>query len=256
MLLTIDIGNTHILLGLYRNKKLISHWRISTRKNLTGDNYSVTLKSLFPFEKVKGTIICSVVPYLREQFKELFKKNLKLEPVIVRDELDLGITLDYENKKEIGADRIANAVGAYYLYKKGCIIVDLGTAITFDVVSPEGRYSGGAIAPGVEISSEALFVNADLLNPVSIEKLDFGIGKNTTESLQIGIIHGFASMIEGMTEKFKKKINFEPLIILTGGDAYNISKAVNFSHVVNPFLTLEGLRIIYERNSPTKSRNK
>ncbi len=163
--------------------------------------------------------------------------------------MDIGITLDYENKKEIGADRIANAVGAYYLYKKGCIVVDLGTAITFDVISPKGSYSGGAIAPGIGTSSKALFESADLLHPVNLEKRNFGIGKNTAESLQIGIIHGFASMIEGMIEKFKKKLNFTPLIILTGGDAAKISKVVNFPHIVNPFLILEGLRIIYERNS-------
>lgn len=249
MILTIDIGNTNILIGLYRNRKLVSHWRISTQKNLTGDDYGGILKNLFPFEKVEGAIICSVVPYLKEQFKELFKKNLKLDPVIVEYELDLGITLDYENKKEIGADRIASAVGAYYLYKKGCIIVDLGTAITFDVISPKGSYLGGVIAPGIGISSKALFANADLLHPVNLEEKDFVIGKNTTESLQIGIIHGFISMIEGMVEKFKKKLNFTPLIILTGGEATKISKAVKFSHITNLFLTLEGLRIIYKRNS-------
>ncbi len=153
----VDIGNTNILIGLYKNRKLVSHWRINTQKKLTGDNYGVIFKNLFPFEKVNGAIICSVVAYLKEQFKKLFKKNLKLEPVIVGCELDIGITLDYENKKELGADRIANAVGAYYLYKKGCIVVDLGTAITFDVVSPKGRYSGGAIAPGIGTSSKALF---------------------------------------------------------------------------------------------------
>lgn len=252
MILTIDIGNTNILIGLYKNRKLVSHWRISTQKNLTGDDYGVVLKNLFPFEKVEGVIICSVVPYLKEQFKELFKKKLKLDPVIVGYELDLGITLDYENKKEIGADRIANAVGAYCLYKRGCIVVDLGTAITFDVISPKGGYSGGAIAPGIGISSKTLFARADLLHPVNLEKRDFVIGKNTTESLQVGIIHGFASMIEGMIGKFKKKLNFAPFIILTGRDADKISNVVKFSHITDPFLTLEGLRIIYERNSTNK----
>lgn len=252
MILTVDIGNTKILIGLYKNGKLVSHKRISTQKNLTADDYGLILKNLFPLEKVEGAVICSVVTCLKERFKKLFEKNLKFDPVIVGYKLDLGITLDYENKKGIGADRIANAVGAYYLYKKGCIIADLGTAITFDVISPKGIYSGGAIAPGIGTSAKALFSNTDLLHPVKLEEKDFAIGKNTTENLQIGIIHGFASMIEGMVEKFKKKLNFAPLVILTGGDADKISNIVKFSHITNPFLTLEGLRIIYERNSANK----
>lgn len=250
MILTINIGNTNIHLGLYRNKKLVSHRQIKTQKNLTPDDYSGILKKILPLKDIEGVIICSVVASLTKQFQKLSQKYLKLEPIILGDDLNLGLKLDYK-KKELGADRIANAVGAYYLYKKGCIIVDLGTAITFDVVSPKGIYLGGAIAPGIGISSKALFSSADLLKPVNLKEIKFAIGKNTTENLQIGILHGFASMLNGMTDKFKKKLNFTPLIILTGGDANKISKVVNFPHIVNPFLTLEGLRIIYERNSKT-----
>ena len=248
MILAIDIGNTNIMMGLYKDKGLVSCWRICTQKNLTADDYSVILKNLLPFKKIKGVIISSVVPLLRNEFRKLFKKNLELEPMIVSCELNIGITLDEENKKEIGADRIADAVGAHYLYKKGCIVVDLGTAITFDVVSPEGKHLGGAISPGIETSIHALFEKADLLHPISLEETDFLIGRNTTESLQIGIIYGFASLVEGMIEKIREKINFLPLVVLTGGEAHRISKKIKCPHILNPILTLEGLRIIYERH--------
>lgn len=248
MILTIDIGNTNISIGLYKNNQLISTKWIKTQKNLKSNDCLNILKKNFPTEKPQGVIICSVVPYLTEQFKELFIKNFNLEPIILRHNLNLGIKFDYENKETLGSDRIANVVAAYHLYKKGCIVIDLGTAITFDVISPEGIYLGGAIAPGIETSSKALFASADLLKPVEIKNKEFRIGKNTTESLQIGIIHGFASMLEGMVENFKGKIEFTPLIILTGGDAEKMGEKVNFSHIVNLFLTLEGLRIIYEKN--------
>ena len=248
MILTVDIGNTNTHIGLYKNRKLVSHWQIKTQKNLNCDNYSVILKKTLPLKDLEGIVICSVVASLIKQFQRLFKKNSKLESIIVGEKLDLGIKSDYK-KKELGADRIANAVGAYYLYKKGSIIVDLGTAITFDVVSPKGIYLGGAIAPGIGISSKALFSSTDLLKPINLKAQKFEICKNTTKNLQIGILHGFASMLDGMIDKFKKELNFKPLIILTGGDAERTSKMVNFTHIVNPFLTLEGLRIIYERNT-------
>ncbi len=248
MILTVNIGNTNIHIGLYKNKKLVSHWQFKTQKNITYENYSVLLRKIIPSQNLEGVIICSVVASLTKQFQKLFKKNFKLNPVIVEDNLDLGLKLDYENKK-LGADRIANAVGAYYLYKKGCIVIDLGTAITFDIVSPKAIYLGGAIAPGIGTSSKALFSSTDLLKPVNLKCRKFTIGKNTTENLQIGILHGFASMLDGMIEKFKKKLNFKPIVILTGGDTNKISKLINFPHIVNPFLTLEGLRIISERNT-------
>lgn len=256
MILAIDIGNSHIVMGVYKRKELVSHWRISTQKNLTGDDYGVTLANLIPLKELKGIIICSVVPYLESEFTEWFKRNTDLEPILLTKDLDIGITLDYENKQEIGADRIANAVGAYYLYRKGCLIVDLGTAITFDLISKEGTYLGGAIAPGIEISSQALFASADLLHPISIEFPLSIVGKNTTESVRIGILYGFTSMIEGMITRFKEKINFIPLIVLTGGWAQKISKVLKSPHKVNLFLTLEGLRILYERNRPPASNHK
>ena len=248
MLLTIDIGNTNILIGLYKNGKLIFHKRIKVKKNLTCKNYANILKKNLPSGNLEGAIICSVVPSLEKQFKKIFKQYFKLEPIIIGENLNFGIKLNYK-KGQLGSDRIANAIAAYHLYKKGCIVIDLGTAVTFDIISPKGVYLGGAIVPSIGISSRALFSSASLLKPVKLKLKKFAIGKNTTENLQIGILHGFASMIDGMISKFKKELKFKPLVILTGGDAGKMSKIINFPHIVIPFLTLEGLRIIYERNS-------
>ncbi|MCK4904857.1 type III pantothenate kinase [bacterium] len=247
MLLAINIGNTNINMGLFANKKLVSCVQIQTQKKPTANYYKAVLKNLSPFKNIEAIAICSVVASLTNPFQKLLKKHLKLKSIIVKEDLNLGIRLNYK-KKQLGADRIANTVGAYCLYKKGCIIIDTGTAITFDIVSPKGVYLGGAIAPGIGISSKALFSNTSLPNIQNLNNTKFTIGKNTNENLQIGILHGFAYMIEGMLNKFKKKLNFKPLIILTGGDAKKISKMVKFSHIVNPYLTLEGIRIIYEEN--------
>jgi type III pantothenate kinase len=247
MFLALNIGNTNIHMGLFANKKLVSSFKIQTQKNPTANYYKAFFKTLSPLKNIEAVAICSVVASLTKPFQKLFKKHFKLEPIVIKENLTLGIKLNYK-KNRLGADRIANAVGAYYLYKKGCIVIDLGTAITFDIVSPKGTYLGGAIAPGIGISSKALFSNTSLPNIQNLNDTKFAIGKNTNENLQIGIFYGFASMLEGMTNKFKKQLNFKPLIILTGGDAKKISKMVNFSHIVNPFLTLEGIRIIYERN--------
>lgn len=251
MILTIDIGNTNIHLGLYNGRKLVSHRLIRTQKDLTADSYGLIFKKLLPVKKVDGVIICSVNPSLERQFRALFKKHWKLETIIVKDDLDLGLKLNYENKK-LGADRIANVVAAYHLHKKGCMVIDLGTAITFDVVSPAGIYLGGAIAPGIGISSQALFSNTALLKPISLRERKFTIGKTTTESLQVGILYGFTSMLDGMIGRFKKELKFKPLIILTGGEAAKISKLIKSPHILYPFLTLEGLRIIREKNTTNR----
>lgn len=259
MFLAVNIGNTNVQMGLFANKKLVCCIVFPTCKKPANNYYKAVLENLSQFKNIEAVAICSVVASLTKPFQKLFRKHFKVEPLVIparfnvkhaggKEDLNLGIKLNYK-KKELGADRIANAVGAYYLYKKECIVVDLGTAITFDVISPKGVYLGGAIAPGMGISSKALFSNTSLPGIKNLKNTEFAIGKNTNQNLQIGILHGFASMLEGMLDKFKKKLNFTPLIILTGGDAAKISKAVNFPHITNPFLTLEGLRIIYERNS-------
>jgi len=248
MLLAIDIGNSNIVLGIFKGNQLVSHHRISTQKKATCDEYTVILKSLLSLDKIKGIVICSVVPSLLDKFKLLSEKVLHLQPLVVNSEIDTGLTIKYEKIEEVGADRITTGVGAYSFYKQGAIVVDLGTAITFDIISNEGEYLGGVIAPGIEISARALFEQADLLSPIPLEIGGDLIGKNTTKSIQSGLFYGFTSMIEGMVSKLKKKVDFSPVVILTGGWATRISKIINIDHQVKPFLTLEGLRIIYERN--------
>ena len=248
MILAVDIGNSNIVLGLYKGDQLVSHHCISTQKKATCDEYAVLLKGLLCLDKIKGVVICSVVPSLLDKFQLLCEKVLHLQPLVLNSKVDTGLTINYENAGEVGADRIANGVGAYFFYKRGAIVVDLGTAVTFDLISNQGEYLGGAIAPGLEISAQALFEKADLLHPVSLEISDDIIGKNTTESIQSGIFYGFASMIEGMVSKLKKRVDFSPIVVLTGGWATKISKIINIEHQIQPFLTLEGLRIIYEQN--------
>ncbi|MDD5454398.1 MAG: type III pantothenate kinase [Candidatus Ratteibacteria bacterium] len=247
MFLAVNIGNTNIQMGLFADKKLVFRISFAACKTPIDNYYKAIVKTLSQFENIKAVAICSVVASLTKLFQKSFKKYFKTEPLIIRGELNLGIKLNYK-KGQLGADRIANAVAAHYLYKRGCIVVDIGTAMTFDIISPKGIYLGGAITPGIGISSEALFSNTSLPEIKNFGNIKFAIGKNTNENLQVGILYGFGSMIEGMLDKFKKKINFKPLIILTGGDADKISKIVNFPHIIDPFITLEGIRIIYERN--------
>ncbi len=248
MFLAINIGNTNVQMGLFTGKKLICCIVFPTCKTPKNNYYKTIGRTLSQFKNIEAVAICSVVASLTKSFQELFKKYFKIEPFIIREDLNLGIKLNYR-KNQLGADRIANAVGAYYLYKKGCIVVDLGTAITFDVISPKGVYLGGAIAPGIGISSKALFSSTSLPVVNTTRNTKFAICKSTNENLQIGILHGFASMLDGMLGKFKKKLNFKPLIILTGGDADKISKSLDSANSVSPFITLEGVRIIYERNT-------
>ena len=267
MFLAVNIGNTNIQMGLFSGKKLICCLVFPTFKKPKRNYYKAIRQNLSQFKNIEAIAICSVVPSLTKPFQKLFKKYLKIDPLIITEKLNLGIKLNYK-KNQLGADRIANAVGAHYLYKKGCIVVDLGTAITFDVISSKGAYLGGAIAPGIDISSKALFSGTNLPEIKNLDNTKFAIGKNTSENLQIGILFGFSSMIEGILDKFKKELKSRivrragarvkprivrragarALIILTGGDAALISKKTNFSHIVNPFITLEGIRIIYEKN--------
>ncbi len=248
MLLAVNIGNTNVQMGLFVNKKLACCIVFPTCKKPANNYYKAIWENLSQFKNIEAVAICSVVTSLTKPLRKLLKKHLKIEPLIVSENLDLGIKLNYK-KKELGVDRIANAVAAYHLYKKGCIVVDFGTAITFDVISPGGVHLGGAIAPGLGSSVKALFSNTSLPEINNLEDTNFAIGKNTAKNLKVGILHGFASMVKGLVEEFKKEIKFKPFIILTGGDANKISKISKFPHSINPFLTLDGIRIIYERNS-------
>ncbi|MFH1239138.1 MAG: type III pantothenate kinase [bacterium] len=271
MLLVIDIGNTNIVLGLFAEKaigqqgknkphpvntpgeRLITHWRISTDKFKTADEYGPQILELFHYAglnptEVREMVISSVVPSLVGTFEQLSKAYFKREPFVFRIATDSGMPVRYDNPKEVGTDRVANAFAAFHLYKKAAIIVDFGTATTFDVVTAKGEYAGGVIVPGMGISAEALSRAASKLPYVELVKPKKTLGKNTIESMQSGLIYGTVGQVNQIIKQLKKEIGGQPLIIATGGYAKLIGPEIKSIKIINPTLTLEGLALIYERN--------
>lgn len=257
MVLVIDIGNTNIVLGTYKQKKLLAEWRLSTDLLRTADEYGIQVINLFEASKleismVKGVIVSSVVPSIMYSIEHMIRKYFKIDPVIVGPGIKTGVNIKYDNPKEVGADRIVNAVGAHYIYKKALIIIDFGTATTFCALRRNGDYLGGAICPGIKISSEALFQKAAKLPRVELVKPSNVIGKNTIASMQAGIVYGYIGQVDYIVTKIKNEMQQngegEPLVVATGGLAKLISEETKNVDIVNPFLTLEGLRIIYEKN--------
>ena len=252
MLLAIDIGNTHTVLGIYQKNRLKEYFRVTSNHALTVDECGILLKQLFSdYGQIKDVIICSVVPPLTPVYQKMSRKFLKSDPLVVTVNLPLDIKILYDDPSQVGADRIANAVAGYQIYGGPIIIVDLGTATTFDVVSEKGEYLGGAIAPGVETSSVNLFRRAAQLFKISLEKPRAVIGKNTEDSLRSGIIFGSVSQIDGIVLRIKKElkqkygIKTEPKVIATGGLADVIAGESQTVQKVDSTLTLEGLRRIY-----------
>ena len=253
MLLCIDIGNTNIKLGLYKGEKLVTHWRIYTNENKLSDEYSVLVLSLFESENVDkdeidGCAISSVVPELTIAFRDLVKRHLNLEPVIVGNVKRPVIHINADNPKEVGPDLIANAVGAVSLYGAPCIVIGFGTATTFSAVSASGDFEGVAIAPGIITAASSLFEAGAMLPAVDLHKPEKVIGKNTILSLQSGLIFGFAGLVEGLVARLKKELGGEAKVVATGGLANLIADEVTCIDAVEPELTLLGLRIIYEKN--------
>ncbi len=254
MLLAVDIGNTHTVLGVFRRDKLIDHFRITSNHGLTVDECGITVRQLFPdYRKLKDAVICSVVPPLTPIYQEMSRKFLNIDPLLVRWDLPLGIEILYDDPTQVGADRIANAVAVYEIYGGPAIIVDLGTATTFDVISERGEYLGGAIAPGLETSSMNLFNRAAQLFKISLERPEKAIGKSTEESLRSGIFFGAVAQIDGIVERIRAelkkrhKMKGQPKVIATGGLAGLISNESKTIQKVHPTLTLEGLRMIHRR---------
>jgi type III pantothenate kinase len=252
MLLAIDIGNTHTVLGVFRKDKLVDHFRVTSNRALTVDECGVLVKQLFPGHgRVKDVIICSVVPPLTPVYQEMSRKFLNIDPVLVHWNLPLGIIILYDDPSQVGADRIANAVAAYQIFGGPAIVVDLGTSTNFDVISEKGEYLGGAIAPGVETSSLHLFQRAAQLSKVSLEKPKSAIGSSTEESLRSGIIFGCVGQIDGIVNRIKEELKKKhgarkkPKVIATGGLADLIAKESSTIGQVYPTLTLEGLRRIH-----------
>ncbi|HHP50512.1 MAG TPA: type III pantothenate kinase [Moorella mulderi] len=252
MLLAVDIGNTQILLGLYQGSTLLGHWRLATDTRKTRDEYFLLLRALthqegFILENLEAVSLASVVPPLTVLWKEVFR-SLGC-PVHLLDPQESPLPLLVDNPREVGADRIANALAAHRKYGGYTVVVDFGTATTFDVISPEGEYLGGAIAPGIMVSWEALLQKASRLAQVDLDIPPGVIGKNTVSSLQSGFIFGFASLTEGMLERIGQELGCPFKRVLTGGLSYLMAPLLKEEAAVEPFLTLEGLRIFYEEMS-------
>lgn len=254
MLLVFDIGNSNMVLGAYEGDKLLKHWRISTDRQKTGDEYGMLINNLFTFQgltikDIDAIIISSVVPPLVVPLTKMCKRYFHIEPLVVGPGIKTGIRLKYENPREIGADRIVNAVGAYEQFGGPLIIVDFGTATTFCAIAANGDYLGGAIAPGIGIASEALFQRAAKLPRIELVTPKTVICRNTVTSMQSGIIFGFTGQVDEIVRRMKEELGSDAKVIATGGLANLIAKQSKTIDRVEHFLTLNGLRILYERNS-------
>lgn len=253
MILTVDVGNTNIVMGVFEGDKLLVDWRISTQHHRTADEYGMLLNDLFShahidLHRIDGTIISSVVPSAVLPLEKMTHKYLHLKPLIIGPGIRTGMNIHYDNPREVGADRIVNGVAAYEIYGGPLIVVDFGTATTFDVISAKGDYMGGIIAPGIGIATEALFQRAAKLPRVEMIKPRQVIGKNTISSMQSGIFYGFVGQVDGIINRIKQEVGQEILVVATGGLAELIYGESQQIEKINLLLTLEGLRIIYERN--------
>lgn len=254
MLLVIDVGNTNIVLGVYANDVLAGDWRIRTQIGRTADEYGMLIKDLLGYAGMKlsditGIAISNVVPPAMQALLETCRKYFSLDPFVVNSDDESGIEILYKPKSAVGADRIVNAVATYSLYGGPAIVVDLGTATTFDAISSDGKYLGGAIAPGIGISMEALFRAASRLPRIDLTRPPSPIGTTTENSIQAGILYGFVGQVDGIVGQFRKELGDEAKVIATGGLAELIGSESKTIEVVDQLLTLKGLRLMYERRS-------
>ena len=256
MLLAIDIGNTNTVWGVFDGPQLLADWRMGTDLAKTTDEYAILLldllrvKNILP-DRVDGVILSSVVPPLTPLFEELAERYLHRIPLLVSSELDTGLTIRYENPREVGSDRIVNAAAAYRLYGGPLIIVDFGTATTFCAVTAHGEYLGGAIAPGLRISAEALFARTAKLPKVELTRPKSVIGRDTVTSMQSGLIFGYAGLVDEIVGRIQLELGLNCFVLATGGLAGLIAPESRTIREVRPNLTLEGLALLYALNSPS-----
>lgn len=253
MLLVIDVGNTNTSLGVFKGSELCAQWRLSTHRSQTADEYGILTRNLFSlggigFGEIRAMMVSSVVPTLNAVIQEMAERYFHLNPYFLGPGMKTGMAIHYDNPLEVGADRIADSVAAFEKYGGPCIVLDFGTAITFDAISEKGEYLGGVIAPGVGISAEALFARAARLPRVEIREPQRVIGTNTVASMQAGLFYGAVGLVDGVLDRMFAVLGPKTRVVATGGQAEFLASALKHKPPVDPFLTLEGLRIIYGRN--------
>ncbi len=254
MVFVMDVGNTNIVLGVYKEDELIAHWRLSTNRQATADEYGMIIRNLFSYHEldantIHAVIISSVVPPLIESLEKMTHQYFGLKPLIVGPGIETGMRILYDNPNEVGADRIVNAVAGHEKYGGPLVVVDFGTATTFCAINDEGDYLGGAIVPGIGISMEALFQKAAKLPRIELTKPKTVIGRNTVSSMQSGIIFGYAGLVDKMVKRMKNEMGSGACVVATGGQSELIASESETIEKVDTYLTLEGLLLLYKKNT-------
>ncbi len=260
MLFTIDIGNTSINMGLFQGEQLVNAWRLMSGIDRSSDEYGSLIYSLLqhhgvPVSSIKGAVLCSVVPPLVPVFEEVCSKYLETEVLVVAPGIKTGLRLLVDNPRELGPDRVANVVAGTKLYGKPLVVIDFGTATTFDVVSAEGDFLGGAIAPGITIASEALFTRTAVLPRIELLRPRHAIGRGTVSAMQSGIIFGYIGLIQNILKEITAELQSKPVVVATGGYADKFAEQVPEIDISNPDLSLTGLRMIYDMNMADHERD-
>ena len=253
MLLAVDIGNTNVTLGIFEGENMRATWRMATDINQMGDEYAASLLTLLAHNgiktsEIKEAAMCSVVPPLVGTFEDLLRRYFKTQAVVVRPGVKTGVRIVYPNPREVGADRIVNCAAAHHLYRGPVIVVDMGTGTTFDIVSKEGEFIGGVIAPGIAIAAQALYTRTAALPRVELVAPEKAIGTTTVTAMQSGIVFGYIGLVEGLLRRVQEELPEKALVVATGGYAGLIAEGTKMIDEVNPDITLVGLRLIYQMN--------